>query len=73
MVEDMAEALTIAEVSERLRVNRRTVYALISRGELRAKRVGRVWRVPKRALLDYLESNGGTRLQTAEAGAEGEG
>ncbi len=58
MGEDTAQALTIAEVCERLRLDRRTVYRLIERGELRAKRIGRVWRVPMAALLEYLAANG---------------
>lgn len=38
------EILTPADVAEELRVPERTVIALCARGELRAKKVGRVWR-----------------------------
>ncbi len=37
--------LTVAEVAERLRVSRASVYALCERGELRHARVGNVIRV----------------------------
>ena len=49
--------LTIAQVAERLQVRIRTVYALIKRGELRAIKIGRVWRIPLKALDNYLEGS----------------
>lgn len=47
--------LTVPEVAERLRVNPRTVYALLESGKLRGIRVGRLWRVPVRAVQEFLE------------------
>lgn len=68
MAEDTAKALTVAQVAERLQVDRRTVYGLIESGQLHAKKVGRVWRVPMAALLAYLESNGGAHAQEGQKG-----
>ena len=53
---DMSEAqfLTIAEVAARMRVSKMTVYRLVHGGELSAVRVGRSFRVPERAVQDYL-------------------
>lgn len=48
--------LTVAEVATLMRVSRMTVYRLIRRGELRAVRVGRNYRVREEDLNDYLES-----------------
>lgn len=50
------KALSVTEVAERLGVNRKTVYALIKRGELPAIRVHRLWRVPSSALLAFSAS-----------------
>ena len=47
--------LTIAEVADIMRVSKMTVYRLVHSGELPAVRVGRSYRVPERAIHDYLE------------------
>lgn len=48
--------LTVAEVAAMMRVSKMTVYRLVHGGELPAARVGRSFRVPKRAVEDYLRS-----------------
>jgi excisionase family DNA binding protein len=48
--------LTVAEVAATMRVSKMTVYRLVHGGELPAARVGRSFRVPKRAVEDYLRS-----------------
>jgi excisionase family DNA binding protein len=46
--------LTVAEVAAMMRVSKMTVYRLVHAGELAAVRVGRSFRVPERAVQDYL-------------------
>jgi excisionase family DNA binding protein len=46
--------LTVAEVAAIMRVSKMTVYRLVHGGELAAVRVGRSFRVPERAVRDYL-------------------
>jgi excisionase family DNA binding protein len=48
--------LTVAEVAAVMRVSRMTVYRLVHSGELPAVRVGRSFRVPERAVHEYLSS-----------------
>ena len=48
--------LTVAEVAEVMRVSRMTVYRLVHSGELPAVRVGRSFRVPERAVHEYLSA-----------------
>jgi excisionase family DNA binding protein len=55
----MTELLTVAEVCDRLRVSRRTVYRLIEAGSIRTVHIGRRTLVTERELrayLAYLES-----------------
>ncbi len=47
--------LTVAEVAAVMRVSKMTVYRLIHSGELASVRVGRSFRVPERAVHDYLK------------------
>ncbi len=51
---DDDELLTVPEVAKRLRVDATTVRRHISRGALRAVRVGAVWRVPVVAFNEFL-------------------
>src|SRR4051794_36113606 len=46
--------LTVAEVAALMRVSKMTVYRLVHAGELPAVRVGRSFRVPEKAVHDYL-------------------
>ncbi|GAB3558037.1 helix-turn-helix domain-containing protein [Spelaeicoccus albus] len=49
--------LTVAEVADVMRVSKMTVYRLVHSGDLPAVRFGRSFRVPERAVHDYLESS----------------
>ncbi len=46
--------LTFAEVSAQMSVSKMTVYRLVHAGELEAVRVGRSFRVPEKAVEEYL-------------------
>lgn len=46
--------LTVAEVAALMRVSKMTVYRLVHSGDLSAVRVGRSFRVPEKAVYDYL-------------------
>jgi excisionase family DNA binding protein len=47
--------LTVAEVAAVMRVSKMTVYRMVHSGELPAVRVGRSFRVPEKAVQDYLK------------------
>lgn len=46
---------TIEQVAEILQVSDRTVYKLVNEGELRAKKVGNMFRISERALQEFME------------------
>jgi excisionase family DNA binding protein len=48
--------LTVAEVATLMRVSKMTVYRMVHGGELPAVRVGRSFRVPEKAVHDYLRA-----------------
>lgn len=54
MFTDYDEILTVEEVAELLYIGKNTAYALLNSGELRAFRIGRTWRIPKKFLADYI-------------------
>ena len=52
----LSRLLTVAEIASVMRVSRMTVYRLIRRGQLKAIRVGRNYRVREDDLNLYLEA-----------------
>ncbi len=53
-MDEQPQALTVEQVAERLQIDPQTVERLILRGQLRGDRVGPVWRVPVKAVEEYL-------------------
>jgi excisionase family DNA binding protein len=51
------EVMTVDEVAEFTRLDRNTVYGCIRRGELAVCRCGRIIRVHREAVLDWLRGN----------------
>ena len=50
------ELLTFEELCETLMIGRSTAYKLLHSGELKAFRIGRIWKIPKSGVLEYLQS-----------------
>jgi len=46
--------LTVAEVAERLRVSKMSIYRALDRGEITGYRIGRLVRIPQAALDRFL-------------------
>ena len=57
MLRNCRDVLSVPEVAELIHVSKRSVYLLLQRGELRHKKVGRIYRIPKSAVVDYLENS----------------
>lgn len=54
MMHDLPEILTTEETAEVLRVGYNALYELLQSGKLKAYRNGRVWRIPKQAIIEYI-------------------
>ena len=46
---------TVEEIAELMKVTKRTVYSYIKRGELKAKKIGKYYRVTEANLKEFLE------------------
>ena len=53
------EILTPEDVMDLLYIGRNAVYKLLNSGELKAFRVGRNWKIPRKAVDDYISSQSG--------------
>ena len=54
MFEQYPDILTVEEVCEALRMGYNSVYELLNEGKLKAYKNGRVWRIPRDALKEYI-------------------
>ena len=57
MFRDYPDAVTPEQVRQMLGIGRRKAYELLKSGELAGIRMGRIYRVPKLAVIDYLCGN----------------
>ena len=54
MFEQYPDILTVEEACEALRMGYNAVYDLLNEGKLKAYKTGRVWRITKQALIQYV-------------------
>ena len=57
MFEQYPDTLTVEEVCEALRMGYNAVYDLLNEGKLKAYKNGRVWRITKQALIQYVSES----------------
>lgn len=55
MLEQYEALLTISDLREILDIGRNAVYDLLREGEIPSIRIGKRWRIPKDALIYYLD------------------
>ena len=54
MLNEYPEILTTEEACEVLRVGYNALYDLLQSGKLKAYRNGRLWRIPKKSVIEYI-------------------
>lgn len=56
MFESYDDVLTVEEACEALKIGYNAIYGLLNTGKLRGYRNGRVWRIPKAAIVEYIRN-----------------
>ena len=54
MLETYDDLLTVEEACEALKMGKNALYGLLAPGKLKAFRNGRVWRIPKQAVEEFI-------------------
>ena len=54
MFEEYGDVLTAEEACEALRIGYNALYDLLQSGKLKAYRNGRLWRIPKKSVIQYI-------------------
>lgn len=57
MFVEYPDVLTVEEACEALRIGENAMYELLGSGKLKGYRNGRVWRIPKVAVQEYIHTN----------------
>ena len=48
------DMVTIDELCEMLAIGRNTAYRLLKTGEIKAFKIGRIWKIPREAVSEYV-------------------
>lgn len=57
MFESYDDILTVEEACEALKIGYNSMYTLLHTDKNKGYRNGRVWRIPKAALVEYIQSS----------------
>lgn len=61
MFEEYADIMTIDDVCDALMIGRNRCYHMLRNAEIKGFRIGNVWKVPKKAVIEYVTSNSDSR------------
>ena len=56
MFNQYQDIMSVYDVSEALYIGKNRVYELLENGAIKGFRIGRVWKIPKEALKEYILS-----------------
>ena len=54
MLNRYKDILTVEELCEVLKIGKNTAYTLLKSGEIKSVKIGRVYKIPKRNVVKYL-------------------
>jgi len=57
MLRQYPDLLSVKDMQKALRIGRSTAYKLVESGEIPALRIGAIYRIPKKSILEYIEKN----------------
>ena len=63
MLEEYEDILTVEEACQALRIGYNGIYELLNSGKLKGYRNGRVWRIPKIAVKEYVLESAGLKKE----------
>lgn len=61
MLDEYDDLLTTDEAVEAMKIGKNALYELLGSGQLKAFRNGRVWRIPRLSIEEYIRTQAGLR------------
>lgn len=52
---NLTNLLAIEEICEMLSIGKNTAYHLLNTGEIKAFRIGRIWKIPQNSVYEYIQ------------------
>lgn len=59
MFHQYPDIMTVLDVAEALYTGKNRVYDLLSSGDLKGFRIGRVWKIPRKSVEEYVMNQSG--------------
>lgn len=56
MFDNYPDVVTVDDLTKMLGIGRNTAYRLVNEGEIRSIRVGKIHKIPKRNVIEYLQA-----------------
>ena len=57
MFKDYDDIITVEELCEMLMIGKNAAYELLGSGRIKAIRIGRIWKIPKKAVEEFICSH----------------
>ena len=57
MLNKYSDVLTVEELCEVLRIGKNTAYKLLKNNEIKSVKIGKIYKIPKKSVIKYLEKN----------------
>lgn len=57
MFEEYPDVVTFEDVCKMLSLSRNTVYTLLRKKKIKNRKIGRVYRIPKRYVIEYINES----------------
>jgi excisionase family DNA binding protein len=57
MLDEYTDVLTVDDACEALKIGHNSIYVLLNSGQLKGYRCGRIWKIPKLAVQQYILDN----------------
>lgn len=67
MLDQYQDILSVYDVSEALCIGKNRVYELLEEGAVKGFRIGRVWKIPKAALQEYIVTQSNLNIPFSES------
>lgn len=54
MFKEYPDVVDVSTLAEMLQISRKAAYALLADGAIKHRKIGRIYRVPKKAVIEFL-------------------
>ena len=64
MFEEYDELITVEDMQKLLGIGKNTAYELLRQNKIKCFRIGRLWKIPKKSIEEYILTQSGIRIDS---------